>query len=266
MKTIACIAAAVCSLSGASAQPLVASSFLNQIVDVDPTTGAVSNVRNVNLPSGQFMTGISLGPSPSSYYTVGATQDGAARSTLYSVDRLTGAATPFAALGARLVEGELRYNPIDRSFYASWATDSRLLYRINEGGNVSTITLPSFLRDPSGLAFSSAGELYVLETSQSTSVPGRVVVIDLESVTITREVVLDRTIGLLAGLEFVGEDLVVADRTGAFYNVDALNGATTLRFQASITDLSGIALVPAPGAAGVALMMLATSSRRRRRI
>lgn len=159
--------------SPASATQLLAYEYLDgrafgTLYDATNATGA-SNPRNTvgNL------VGIDFSPTGTLY---GLQVTGfSSQPLLYSIDPVTGAATPIGTgLGfTGFIEGDLAFDPVTGMLYAlySVASNDMSLFAIDTNTGLASLvgSFGAAFRDPSGMAFDGAGNLWVLNTQPGTN-------------------------------------------------------------------------------------------------
>ncbi|MCY2986718.1 MAG: pre-peptidase C-terminal domain-containing protein, partial [Planctomycetota bacterium] len=220
------------------------------LYDINQATGAVSNPR----PTGFFTSsGLASDRATGDLYTVFQ------NSTLYKLDRATGASTRIGNLGLALgmIEGDLNFQPGTDVLYG--LSGNNQLFTVNTTTGAATVlgnVGPGSSPDPSGLAFDNNGTLYALVGSPT--VPP----MELLTLNPATGAVLSRvTTNIPVTVEWVtGMD--VDPDTGTMYvsrgpNLYTLNTATGISTVVgpSLTPTTGLTFVrsglPAPTVIGV---------------
>ena len=133
-----------------------------KLYDVNPNTGACTNPRNLGI-------GWALAFSPNGTL-YGVTQPGGTPmpGELFSVIPSTGSSTPIAPTVPVIgVEGDIAFDPTSGLLYAVDGTGT--LFTINTSNGVGTVIgTVSGAMDFSGMAFDMSGNLYVVDTTNTT--------------------------------------------------------------------------------------------------
>lgn len=216
---------------------------------------AASNPRTITVnAAANQITGLAVGPNKTLYAATSFGDD-----SLYTVDPISGIATLVGATGLNAtIEGDLGFDRTTNTLYA--------IYRRNVGSNRGLYTLSTTTGsatlvgnitgdDPSGLAFDSAGNLWVMDTN--TNGLGNLALLQINkstgatiqtiSTNVTNSVI--DTLGLDFDQNGV---LYAAVDDGNFYSVNTVSGEMTI-VDTHNTQATGLALVPEPSALALLL-------------
>lgn len=159
--TTVIIGSAECAGAG-----LIGSGFLDgKLYDINPTTGAATNPRNLGI-------GWALAFSPNGIL-YGVTQGGGTptANTLYTVNPVNGMATmiaPITVVGAPMLgfgaEGDIAFDPTSGVLYA--VDGIGYLYTVNTSNGVMSLiaSVPNAI-DLSAMAFDASGNLYIVDSA-----------------------------------------------------------------------------------------------------
>lgn len=262
-------------------------SGLNPILfDVNSTTGAATNGRNINVND---CVGIAIDPFTGVMYgltdqfgRINNQSGTGGKNLLFTINKSTGAATSVGRIDPSGVfqefEGDIAFNPVTGALWGvSTSQNAAAFFTINKSSGLATQAW-QFAQsniDISAMAFDAQGQLYILNTRYPTN-PGPAVLYRLDAATgsVLQSWTTTVALGNVAGMTFgPGGQLFIADGdtsgTNNLYkfnfttgNVD-LVGATGAAGGA-YQGLAGLAYeVPAPGT--LALILPAVAAMRRRR-
>ena len=201
--------------------------------DIDINTGALSAPRAV---PGQLI-GITRSPSTGKFYSI------ATGGTFYEINPDTGASTVIGPTGRDWFEGDLDFDPTTGNLYATYnsvqtpAGSGPGLYLINVATGAAQLVGPiigggHLSRDPSAMAFTSDGTLYVLDTAAQ-----RIHTVNKNTGAILNSIAINfpNGVGNIAGMDIdpiTGRVYAVAGRdnntgTAALYEVNLMTGVLT---------------------------------------
>jgi hypothetical protein len=275
-------------VSWAAALPAVAAPLVGigidgtgELYDVDTASGSLRNPRPTGVPR---FSGIAYLPGNGLFGVSNASvENGASANVLLRIDLATGATTVVGPLGIRVQEGDVTYEPATGSILGVNAGGE--LYRIDPATGAATVIgmvpAPPSLQELSGLAFDAAGTLYALDVGHSGGTVSRgerdrLLTLDPTTGEVLREVPLGGPgLGFGAGLAFDPDTgtLFVAEGQGmnsplnrapGLYTIDPTTGqlnvvgAMEWRY-----GVSGIAFVPEPSQACLALLVTSLALTRR---
>ena len=246
------------------------------LTDVDQVTAATSNTRptmsglvDVEFGTGGVLYGLGSGNDPS----------------LYSIDPVTGVATPIGQTGLGFViEGDLAYDPITGTLWGAYelATPDLNFFTIDPTTGVATFAfgLPADFADYSAIAFDAAGVLVVLNTQNAADT---VITVDKATGLVLSTAPLTDlgnsvNLGGLAGMDFdpvTGNMYVTDNNVKILYTLNTATGELSFVSTSTIgNQLAGLTVIPAavsiPEPATLALLGLgvagAAFARRRVRL
>jgi len=235
----------------------------NTIYQINPLSGAVSNVHQVTLAGFTISNSQALAANPidNSLWAVIQTDDNARR--LVTIDPSTGAATAVGTLSNRIATLAFRSNGTLLGVSGDGGAPAETLYQISTTNGALTPMFAlgngadgeSIAMHPNGLLYHSSGNGTAL----------------FESVNLTTQVVTP--IGSAVGEAFaMGYStalgaMFLSDISSNLFRVDLATGARTLVGNIpSANDNRGLAfVVPAPGAAALLGLGALAGARRRRR-
>ena len=244
------------------------------LYDVDPATGAATNPRSLGVNS---VVGITFGPGGTLYGLM--TFAGTFPNSLVRIDPVTGNTTVVGATGLdNVFEGDIAFNPATGLLYGltdtAGAADRRNLFTMNPATGAATVVGHiAGVSDPSALAFSPAGVLYMID-NRNGGPPDRLYRLDPSTAVTTAGVDLSSPLGSVSGMAFDPADgtLFLADgSTGgsdSLYTVDPSTGSMTRiggTGPLAPDGLGGLAFVPEPGPPATFLAAAALALARRRR-
>jgi hypothetical protein len=212
------------------------------LYDVDPATGAETNPRPLGING---LAGITIGPGGFLYGLTTTPQrlPSAFGNTLVRIDPVTGITTVVGPTGlANIGEGDIEYNPATGLLYGLYEYVSSPsfqtnLFTLNPATGQATVGPNLGLLDPSAMAFSPAGKLYVLNHGSGGQAEN---ILEVDPVTgaLLSGADLTGALGPAVGLDFepATGTLYVADGGGvggqfgsnALYTLDPSTGALTL--------------------------------------
>jgi DNA-binding beta-propeller fold protein YncE len=274
-------ALAIAALLGASrveAVQLVGASFADGLLhDVDATTGAATNARQIRVYACDFFCGdltipvtyvggIEVHPLVPDQITVLTTISNADYGSALMGGPLD---DPFFGFDSvrrfgveiQFGEGDLARDPVSGDLFAVGLTETTapyVLMRIDALTGASVVGQIGF-SDVSGLAFGAAGTLWALDTGADA-----LLVLDPADASTLATLPLSEALGAVAGMDFdpVSGLLYVADGgtggQGALFTLDVETGVLTEIGPLGLASgLSGLAVVPEPsalalGVAGIA--------------
>ena len=246
------------------------------LYDVDLATGVASNPRNLGVTS---VVGITFGPGGTVYGLM--TFAGTYPNSLVRIDPATGNTTQIGPTGfSSVFEGDIAYDPVSGRLYGltditGTGPDPRNLFTLNPATGAATVVGDiAATGDPSAMAFSPEGALYVLDNVDGGP-PDRLYRVDPATGVAISGVDLSTRLGFTGGMAFdpATRNLYVADGgtegTNALYSVDPSTGVMTRiggLGPLAPRGLAGLAFVPEPAsfAAVVAMGLLAVSRRNRK--
>ena len=247
------------------------------LFDIDPATGVASNPRSLGVTS---LVGIAYGPGGTLYGLM--TFAGTYGNSLVRIDPVTGATTLVGPTGfSNIFEGDIAYNPANGLLYGiedvPGGGNVRNLFTIDPAtGRGTVIRDLGFGGDPSALAFSPGGTLYVLNNVDDGP-PDQLYVVDPATGIPSSPVNLSSRLGFTEGMAFDPATgiLYVADGgdqgSNSLYTVNPATGAMTRvggLGQLAPRGLSGLTFLPEPAALGALLAagggLLSRRTRRRR--
>ena len=229
------------------------------LYDVDPLTGAVSNMRDVGTTP---LVGISLSPA-GQLYGLAFNQD------LYTIDPVSATSSLVGYLGFQIGEGGLAFDPTSGVLYGmSHTIDGvRHLFTIDPQTGLGTDVgpVPQTDLDPSAVVIDEAGTLYILDTYND-----ELLTVDQTDGDVLSSISLSRSLGSIAGMDFHPDSGVfyVADGGGAgtdsLYTLDVVTGQLTLMGSTGLSQgLAGLEFIPEP--ATLLLVVFAATALPRRR-
>ncbi len=246
------------------AVPLVGCSFGSDgqtwLYDVDPWTGQATHPRPTGLDH-------VIGIAPASNSALYALTNGVALTDLASLFRVnvaTGASQLVGSTGLTgIVEGDLAVDPTDGRLYGLYVVSgsARRLFTMDPDTGTAELLTDSLTGDPSAMAFDARGTLYAIDTSLQ-----RLFQVDKDSGFVMSSLNLSVTLGSAAGM--------IMDRaTGTFYVADGEDGSTNKLYTMNVhtgqltsvgptgltRGLSGLTIVPEPGAALLPMLGSAVS-------
>ncbi len=266
-------------------------SGLNPILyDVNTTTGAATNPRNVNVNdcvgiAADPFTGILYGMTDQ-FGRINNQSGQGGKNLLFSINPATGAATGIGRIDPTGVfqefEGDIAFNPVDGVLWGvTTQVNNARLYTINKATGLATLgalvtPVIGTDMDASAMTFDSLGNLYLLDTRYPTN-PGPAILSKVNPLTgaIIQSWNTGVTLGNVAGIAFgPGGELFAADGdttgTNNLYRFDFGTGTlntigATGAAGGIYQGLAGLAyVVPAPTSAAVMLAGGAMMMRRRR--
>lgn len=239
---------------------------LSLLVDIDPTTGAASNLRNTGI---FLIGGIATHPVTQELYGL-TTFVSTPASTLIRLNVATGAPTVVGYTGLpNIVEGDLSFNPLNGMLYGIQdfgpTFNQRNLFRIDPNtGAATVIGSLGTENDFSALAFNSAGVMYAIDDLPVSGFTSVLHTLDPSTGAITSSISLNATLGGAVGLAFDPSTGVayVADGgqsgTGLLYSLDVTSGILTAIGPTGIqAGMSGLAFVGIPEPSSGILMIVA---------
>lgn len=273
----------------ADAIRLVGASFADgMLYDVDATTGAATNARQIRVYACDFFCGdvsipvtyvggIEVHPLVPDEITVATTISNADYGSALMGGPLGDpyfayeSVRPFGA-EVELGEGDLALDPVSGDLFAVGLTGTTAPYLLMRIDALSVaVAGPIGFSDVSGLAFDAAGTLYALDTGADA-----LLVLDPENGSTLATTPLSAPLGAVAGMDFDPESglMYVADGgTGgqdALFTLDVATGVLTGIGPLGLeSGLSGLAVVPEPGAlvlAATACGVLGAQYRKRSRM
>lgn len=262
-RTLAAAALAVAPLlaGSASASTLVGVSISSELWDVDPLTGALSNLRTTPVNGFGGLTFLDTGQ-------LVATRHYISDYGLYDIDVATGAASEIVSFGFDVIEGGVAQDPTTGVVYAVNGVPSgggtAGLFSIDIGAGTTSF-IGSLLGtgglgyDASGLVFLPDGSLYILGGGSAAALYQ----VDPTTATLIDEIPL---VGISFGTATAGltydaaNDRVLMGFDYELFELDVGTGVATSIGPTDYVELSGLAWsprslpsVPEPGAAWLVL-------------
>jgi hypothetical protein len=269
---VAALAALAAAAPAAHAARLVGASFAPGLLyDVDAATGAATNPRQIRIA---VCSDPCPDPPVNAIFVAGIEVDPAAPDTLHALTTISNPDFPSTLLAAPLAdplvplageqslaqpvgEGDLALTNAGDAFYAVGLTNNTIPYtllRIPVGGDAVVVGSLG-TSEVSGLAFAPDGTLYALDTGADV-----LRAIDPANASTLSSVPLSQALGAVAGMDFdpASGVLYVADGgtggTNALYTLDPATGTLASIGPLGIASgLSGLAVVPEPGALAAAV-------------
>ncbi len=261
------------AVSGVGLQPA------NRLVDVDMSTGTVSNSRSLGI---KVMCGIATQPSTGTLF--GLTSDFSNPvSSLIRIDPTTGGVTVIGATGLpMLVEGDLAFNPLNGLLYGigdgGVNGTQRNFFSINSMTGAATVigNLGS-TGDYSALAFDNTGVLWTVDSDGLQN--SRLIAINPLNAQVINTKMMNVNLGGAVGLTFqpgTGVAYLADDATGpasggtnSLYTLDASTGiATLIGPTGDPHGLAGLAIigVPEPSSLMLGALVISTAFVKRRAV
>jgi hypothetical protein len=271
-------------------------SGLNPILyDVNESTGAATNPRNVNVNdcvgiASDPLTGILYGMTDQ-FGRINNQSGQGGKNLLFSINPANGQATGIGRIDPtgvfQMFEGDLAFNPVDDSFWGvTTQVNQGTVFQINKATGLATIVstvlpLTGTDLDLSGMTFDAAGNMYMLDTRYPNH-PGPSILEKVDPATgaILQSWTTSVALGNVAGIAF-------DNSTGVLYAADGDTSGTNklYSFDFNVGDLVAIGptgaaggiyqglagltnVVPEPASAALLLLTasgLALRSRRQRR-
>ncbi len=222
-----------------------------QLHDVDISTGAVSNPRDLSEP---YLTGIAFAPN-NDLFTL-SFFPAATPNSLFRVEQSTGDMQLIGSTGVRIVEGDIDFHPLTGILYGiqeektGASFDSNLFTIDLETGAASVIgAIVNYPADLSAMAFDRNGTLFVLDTTHEA-----LYTVDPTNAQIVTSVSLSQPLRGMAGMAFhpTTGALYVADGHEVWstmrnlYTLDSDTGLLTTIGPTIEYGLAGLAFVPEP--------------------
>ncbi|MEN0021606.1 MAG: hypothetical protein AAF747_12085, partial [Planctomycetota bacterium] len=246
---------------------------------IDPATGQASNPREIqaDVALGLAFDGQTLFSATDSFGQVnGAATSGA----LFTIDPMTGATQLVGGdfgIGV-FSEGDLAVNQADGGLYlVTSSSGTSGLYSVDKATGAAAFIGNTDAADASAMAFTSSGDLYILDTTSSFPAGNAILrEVDLSTGATISSITLNEALGTTAGMAFdASGNLFIADGdfggTNDLYSVDMQFGLVTAigttvaaSGAGNIGGLSGLTFVPAPSGAAAFAAVGVLAARRRR--
>lgn len=252
LRLIVLVGLLTLSVTGpAWAAPLYGVSFATSqgsvLYQVNPLTGQASDPKPTGL---DHVVGIAFGSATTLYGLTNATAP-TNPNALVRIDRTTGSSQLVGSTGlSNISEGDMAYDGTTGSLYGLYhlAGGERKLFTLNAAtGAASTLPI-SLSGDPSAMAFTAGGTLYVIDTGLA-----KLLTVDKTTGATLATLSLSRSLGAVAGM-------AIDPQTGTFYVADGDSGGTDHLYTLNpatglLTDigptglpdgLAGLAFLPEP--------------------
>src|SRR5262249_9805630 len=153
------------------------------------------------------LTGIAFRPTDGALFGLTTQGSTTATNALFRIDPITGASTLVGQTGlSSIIEGDLAFDPTSGLLYGVQnlsSPTSRHLFTIHQATGVEkTIGSVEGDGDLSGIAFDSAGNLFILDDDHSLSAISQVLRVDKSNAAILDAVPLSLRLGPLLGMDF----------------------------------------------------------------
>ncbi len=253
MRALAC--AAVWAASGvASAGQLVAVGGFDpfgtqSLYSIDSATGAATLIGDTGV---RKFVGIEFNASTNTLYGLTTSAD------LYRINIFTGAASLVANLPTSYIEGDLAYDANG----TLWGADVGVVGTVNTGNALLLPTALTALGDVSGLAFSASGALLAFDQSGVRDAVYRIDTATGATTLVGLTGTQSEGVGALESSADFGTVWLVDG--SSLYTLNQETGTASLIGATGVSGISGLALVPAPGAAAVLALGGVVAGRRRR--
>jgi hypothetical protein len=234
----------------AQARPWLITDQAEHLFDFNDSAPPATNQRTINVAeTATMIVGIDFSPSQELY---GMTTHFVNPPRLYRINPVTGAATLVGSTGLSiLTEGDIGFDPTTGQLYGLFVGSTKQLMTINTTTGAATLIGPTGLDDPSGLAFDSSGNLWVLDTKTNPPAGDN---LTLHRINKTNGSVISTITTNLAassmatlGMDFAPDgNLYVAAGNGTFYRLNTTTGVFTNLGSHGVTGATGLAVVPEP--------------------
>jgi DNA-binding beta-propeller fold protein YncE len=270
------LAAIALAATATHAQNLVSCDFGGNLRRMNTTTGAGTSLFSVGA-DGNGMLGLTLGPGGDYYYLRTFNQPAGG---LWRINHSTGAATRLMDVFGSFGEGDLRYNPATSTMYVvgELSLGGRLARLDMTTGEITSLN-GTTMGDPSGIAFSPAGDMYIYDTAHQgfqhnpaikriNPANGQV----LSTTMLTIGGITATTLGDVGGIEFDPSGtlhFVDGGQNGAhLWTINTATGALTdIGPSGIVSGMTGLVFDPIPApTTSLTLAILALPALRRRRL
>jgi hypothetical protein len=234
------------------------------LYDVDPLTGSASNPR----PTQNSLADITF--AGSALFGLTTLTD----NSLYRINPATGGPTLVGPTGLdSIIEGDLAYNAGTGTLYGLYQGTNVLgspkdLFTLNLSTGAGTVVGPvAGADDPSGMAFDSLGNLFVIDSTVNpfpNTNPSRLLRVNPATGAVLATIDLSRKLDAVLGMDYdpISNTMFVVDTN--LYTLNTATGLLTLLGPTGVGLMSGLAVVPAvvpaPEPPGIALFGLALAS------
>ena len=231
-------------------------------------SGSAVNPRAISpiVNPSSTIAGIAISPTNGKLYALTTFGDNA----LYTVNPTTGATTDVGPTGlTSIVEGDISFDPTTGILYGATNLSGHQLFTLNTTTGAATdVGSMTGSDDPSGLAFDSSGQLWMVDTHINTGGVPSLSKVNKTNGAIESTVSLgldlnDAVLG--ASFDPLNGQLYMADDAG-FYQINTTTGLTT-EVDTTGVNATGLAFVPVPEPTVAGLLVVSGASmllRRRR--